>query len=680
MASTVVVPLLLLLLLFSSCATLIADAAGADELNYIVVATSSLKAKAVCEGPRVNSTSAGFTNGVPVTRPHGPCSAAAAGNSEPSLVDTLRWDQQRASYIQRMLSVSVNASMPPKVPAKSPTDKSTLKVASTDPAAEFLPGTAKKKASQLSIDPAATADGGSAGEQTMVLDTASVFPWLQCAPCPVPPCHPQADTLYDPALSSTSGTFSCNSSACRQLGPFANGCANNQCQYRVRYVVTPMVKGKLNPALYVVRLQAITVAGQQLSVPPTIFAAGSVMDSRAPITRLPPTAYQALRSAFRSRMTMYRAAPPKEHLDTCYDFTGVSSIRLPKIALVFDRNAAVELDPSGVLFDGCLAFTSTIDDHATGIIGNVQQRTIELRSDSGLQPHLAAAVPPPWPVLAAPLRPEDTLFHGFHSPPGPSPCRRHPTRLSRTGPSAVSTALGTALGLGTLEYVIAVGLGTPSVRHTVLIDTGSDLSWVQCRRPCSRPPCHRQRDAVFDPSKSSTYSPFRCGSPACARLAADNTTNGCSGSNRCGYVVKYGDGSNTTGTYSSDTLTLNPSDVIVNFRFGCSHDITGFADTDRTDGLLRLGGDVQSLVSQAGKRAFSYCLPPTASHTGFFTLGVPRVSASRFAVTPLYRSAQSATFYFVMLQAITVAGRRLDVPPSVFSARDDGYRQRPTAI
>jgi hypothetical protein len=52
MDTAVVVPLLLLLLLFSSCATLIADAAGADVLNYNVVATSSFKAKAVCEGPR----------------------------------------------------------------------------------------------------------------------------------------------------------------------------------------------------------------------------------------------------------------------------------------------------------------------------------------------------------------------------------------------------------------------------------------------------------------------------------------------------------------------------------------------------------------------------------------------------------------------------------------------------
>lgn len=330
--------------------------------------------------------------------------------------------------------------------------------------------------SQLSIDPAASSGSGSSGGQTMVIDTASVLPWLQCAPCPVPPCHPQTDTLYDPAKSTTSATFSCNSPACRQLGPFSNGCINNQCQYRVqysdglstmgtyvsdvmrlaptrvipkfqfgcshavqgrfssqiagtmglgrgaqslvsqgkasygnafsycipptasttgffllgvprtsssRYAVTPMVKNKLAPALYLVRLQAITVAGQQLNLPPTAFAVGSVMDSRTPITRLPPTTYQALRSAFRDKMRMYRAVAPRGQLDTCYDFTGVTSITLPRIALVFDRNAAVELDPSGVLFNDCLAFAATTDDRATGIIGNVQQRTLEVFYDVG---------------------------------------------------------------------------------------------------------------------------------------------------------------------------------------------------------------------------------------------------------------------------------------------------------
>jgi hypothetical protein len=80
---------------------------------------------------------------------------------------------------------------------------------------------------------------------------------------------------------------------------------------------------------------------------------------------------------------MYRVAPPKEHLDTCYDFTGVRTITLPRIVLVFDRNAAVELHPSGVLFDSCLAFTSSSGDRAPGIIGNVQQRTIEVLYDVG---------------------------------------------------------------------------------------------------------------------------------------------------------------------------------------------------------------------------------------------------------------------------------------------------------
>ncbi|KAI4973005.1 hypothetical protein ZWY2020_010436 [Hordeum vulgare] len=70
-------------------------------------------------------------------------------------------------------------------------------------------------------------------------------------------------------------------------------------------------------------------------------------------------------------------------LDTCYDFTGVRNVRLPKISLVFysrsNGGAAVELDPSGVLFNSCLAFASTSGgDGSTGIIGHVQQRTIEV--------------------------------------------------------------------------------------------------------------------------------------------------------------------------------------------------------------------------------------------------------------------------------------------------------------
>ncbi|XP_048545732.1 aspartyl protease family protein At5g10770-like [Triticum urartu] len=227
----------------------------------------------------------------------------------------------------------------------------------------------------------------------------------------------------------------------------------------------------------------------------------------------------------------------------------------------------------------------------------------------------------------------------------------------------VPTLLG--LSLGTLEYVITVGIGSPAVTQTMFIDTGSDVSWVHCK-PCSR--CHSQADSLFDPRSSSTYSPFTCSSAACAQLRQDGQGNGRSGS-QCQYVVNYGDGSRTTGTYSSDTLSLG-SNAVSNFQFGCSQSESGLLlnDQDQTAGLIGLGGGAQSLATQtAGTfgKAFSYCLPPTPSSSGFLTLGA---ATSGFVVkTPLLRSRQVPAYYIVSLQAIRVGGRQLNIPTTVFS-------------
>lgn len=230
------------------------------------------------------------------------------------------------------------------------------------------------------------------------------------------------------------------------------------------------------------------------------------------------------------------------------------------------------------------------------------------------------------------------------------------------------TTLGTSLG--TYEYVVTVGLGTPAVTQTVILDTGSDVSWVQCRQCPVPEPCHVQKDPVFDPAGSATYSTFSCSSPACLGLGRRRAASDrCSGSSPCQYIVKYGDGSNSTGTYSSDKLTLTPAYAVDGFRFGCSHADPLFDDLT-IDGLIGLGGGTPSLVSQMAEKAFSYCLPPTESHSGFLRLGVPRVSSSRsrFVVTPMHSIRNIKTYYGVLLEGITVAGRRLDIPPSVFAA------------
>ena len=105
------------------------------------------------------------------------------------------------------------------------------------------------------------------------------------------------------------------------------------------------------------------------------------------ITQLPPTAYRALRAAFREemRMRMYPRVAPTNDFDTCFNLSGAGAgddgVKLPSVALVFDRGATVELHPSGILYDGCLAFYSSVDDESVGIIGNVQQRTLEVLYD-----------------------------------------------------------------------------------------------------------------------------------------------------------------------------------------------------------------------------------------------------------------------------------------------------------
>nr|CAB3467909.1 unnamed protein product [Digitaria exilis] len=222
-----------------------------------------------------------------------------------------------------------------------------------------------------------------------------------------------------------------------------------------------------------------------------------------------------------------------------------------------------------------------------------------------------------------------------------------------------------------LEYVVTVGLGTPAVSQVLLMDTGSDLSWVQCA-PCNATACYPQKDPLFDPSKSSTYAPIACDTDTCRKLAGDHYQNGCTdGGAHCGYSITYGDGSTTKGVYSNETLTLSPGVTVKDFHFGCGEIQRG--DNDKYDGLIGLGGAPESLVVQTSPvygGAFAYCLPAVNSEAGFLALGVQSVNnaTAGFVFTPMSHLTDIATFYMVTLTGISVGGKRLDVPPSAFRA------------
>ncbi|XP_078444032.1 aspartyl protease family protein At5g10770-like [Wolffia australiana] len=222
---------------------------------------------------------------------------------------------------------------------------------------------------------------------------------------------------------------------------------------------------------------------------------------------------------------------------------------------------------------------------------------------------------------------------------------------------SVTLPTQSSLNIGYNNYVVTIGLGTPSGTQTVVIDTGSDICWIQCR-PCVS--CYQQQDPIFDPAASSSYSILPCSSTACANLFSRS----CS-ADSCVYTVRYLDNSFTTGFLSSDRLALNPTNVINNFTFGCGNNNGGLFRG--VAGLFGLGRGSLSLNSQFAPslgNVFSYCLPFQAGSTGFFTLGGS--AASTAAYTPMLSNPRAPSFYFIDLVGLSVGGARLPVTAAVF--------------
>ncbi|KAL6137886.1 hypothetical protein ACLB2K_063175 [Fragaria x ananassa] len=235
--------------------------------------------------------------------------------------------------------------------------------------------------------------------------------------------------------------------------------------------------------------------------------------------------------------------------------------------------------------------------------------------------------------------------------------------LGQSEATTLPSRWATSRGAG--NYIVTVGLGTPNKPLSLEFDTGSFLTWTQCQ-PCVSH-CYPQNDPIFDPAASTSYSKISCNSAECAQLRRSQCSPA---ANTCLYQVIYGDESYTIGFFSKDKLTLTPDAVFDGFLFGCGQENEGFHDGSA--GLLGLSRDKYSIVEQTAEkygRSFSYCLPQTASSTGYLTFGSPTV-ASNAAIkyTRLTTLSSGSTYYGLNLVGINVKGQKLSIPASVFSS------------
>ncbi|KAK1322530.1 Protein ASPARTIC PROTEASE IN GUARD CELL 1 [Acorus calamus] len=219
---------------------------------------------------------------------------------------------------------------------------------------------------------------------------------------------------------------------------------------------------------------------------------------------------------------------------------------------------------------------------------------------------------------------------------------------------------GTSQGSG--EYFSRLGIGRPPKPLFVVLDTGSDVTWVQCS-PCTD--CYQQSDPLFDPSSSSSYSPLPCDSSQCHSLDVSACRNG-----SCLYQVSYGDGSYTVGDFATESLTLGPSSAD-RIAVGCGHDNEGLFVG--AAGLLGLGAGPLSFPSQLKVDAFSYCLVDRdSSASSTLDFGASAAADAAAVSAPLMRNPKMETFYYVGMTGMSVGGELLSIPASLFAVDEAG--------
>lgn len=215
----------------------------------------------------------------------------------------------------------------------------------------------------------------------------------------------------------------------------------------------------------------------------------------------------------------------------------------------------------------------------------------------------------------------------------------HPMGSSRFGSSVVFPVQGNVYPIG--YYSVTVNIGRPPKQYDLDIDTGSDLTWVQCDAPCTG--CTKPPDSLYKPSNNVVY----CGDPACAAMHSPGKPHCKDPKEQCDYEVTYADQGSSLGVLVKDYFPLqftNGSAITPRLAFGCGYDqkYNGPHSPPSMAGVLGLGNGKANIVSQLHdigltRDVVGHCLSGRGG--GFLFFGDDLVPSSGIVWTPISRNS-----------------------------------------
>ncbi|CAM8954923.1 unnamed protein product [Rhodiola kirilowii] len=226
-----------------------------------------------------------------------------------------------------------------------------------------------------------------------------------------------------------------------------------------------------------------------------------------------------------------------------------------------------------------------------------------------------------------------------------------------------------------VTLTVSLTVGSPPQLVTMVLDTGSELSWLHCKKSPSNP-------YVFNPNVSTTYKPISCASPICRTKTRDfNIPPSCDDNKLCHSVISYADMSSIDGNLALETFRIENS-TKPGTVFGCMD--SGFSsnseEDSKTTGLLGLNRGALSFVSQTGFPKFSYCISGRDS-SGVLLFGETKFTWLKpLNYTPFVQVSVPLPYfdrvaYSVQLEGIRVGRKLLPLERSVYVPDHTGAGQ-----